>query len=103
MSQPATFDPLLDAFFQERQARSSLEPFVAQAEAAGERQLAKIIRAVIASDGYREKLMRQGFPLHARSSTDFYVCPRCGLIYEPEPPEKCVADETPAVQFEHIG
>ncbi len=103
MSEPATFDTLLDAFFKERQPRQSLDAFVAQAEAAGERQLAKIMRAVIASDRYREKLMRKGFPTHAHGAEDFYVCPYCGLVYDSEPPEHCVVDETPAAQFEHIG
>jgi rubrerythrin len=102
MSQPETVDALLEAFFQERQPRGSLAALAEQAEAAGKHQLAKIFRAVIASDGYREKLMRHGLPDHARGTEDFYVCPHCGLIYEPEPPERCVVDETPAAQFEHI-
>jgi rubrerythrin len=103
MSQPVTIEALLEAFFEERQPRHNLELLVEQAEAAGEHQLAKIFRAVIASDSYRDKLMRWGLPKHVTGTEDFFVCPHCGLIYEPEPPEQCVVDETPAAQFEHIA
>ncbi len=103
MSQSETIDALLDDFFQERQPRGSLEPFVERAKAAGEPQLAKIMRAVIASDGYRDALMRKGMPFHAHTGEDFYVCPHCGLVYDSEAPDRCVVDETPAAQFEHIG
>jgi rubrerythrin len=103
MSQPVTVDALLDAFFEARQPRQNPEGFVEQAEQAGQHQLAKIFRAVIASDAYRDRLMRKGLPSHVQSVEDFYICPHCGLIYEPDAPEQCVADETPAAQFEHIG
>lgn len=103
MSQPVTVDGLLEAFFKARQPQNSLETFAEQAEAAGQHQLAKILYVVIASDQYHDKLMRRSLPLHAQSDMDYYVCPHCGLIYESEPPEKCLADETPCEQFEYFG
>ncbi len=103
MTQTIEAETLLEAFFQERLPRRGLQTITARAEAAGEHQLAKIFRAVIASDGYREKRMHQGFRGHMRQSEDFYVCPSCGLIYDSEAPERCVADETPGTEFEHIS
>lgn len=103
MPQTKTVDALLEAFFQQRQPQQSLAVFVDRAEAMGEHQLAKIIRAVIASDGYRNALMRKGFPKHINSAEDFYVCPQCGLIYDTEAPDQCLVDETPGNQFEHIA
>ena len=49
------------------------------------------------------RALRDHLPAKAARSEDYYVCPHCGLIYEAEPPETCLVDETPGAKFEHIG
>lgn len=103
MFESITVESLLESFFQARKPIGNPQLVISQAESMGERQLAKILRAVIASDGYRDRLMRNHLPAKLTRKEDYYVCPHCGLIYEAEPPVTCLADETPGVKFEHIG
>ncbi len=100
----ATIDDLLSAFCDEiDQTRLRYSPFIQRAEAGGYPQLAKLFRAVIASETVRGKHIRTGMAHHARDELDFYVCPHCGLIFIPEAPEKCPVDDTPGAQFEQIS
>ncbi len=100
----ANLDEILAAFFNEmQQTRERYAAFVQQAEEAGQTQLAKLFRAVIASEAAREQVLRIGLASHANENQDVYVCPRCGLVFIPEAPEQCPVDETPGGLFEKIG
>jgi rubrerythrin len=100
----ATIDALISAFSAELQVTSQRWlPFIKEAEEEGYPQLAKLIRAMVASETARVKLFRSGMASHAREAGDFYVCPHCGLILLPEAPEKCPVDDTPGTQFERIS
>lgn len=92
-------EELVSAAFDELKLSQRFIPYAAQAEAAGYPQLAKLFRALTASETAREQLLRQGLVRKASLSGDYYVCPHCGLIYDGEPPECCLADETPGAEF----
>ena len=101
---PATIDDLLSGFFDELQQTSNrYSSFVKQAEEAGQPQLAKLFRAVVASEMARGTLFRTGMASHANETQAYYVCPHCGLIFVPEAPDKCPVDDTLGAQFERIG
>ena len=100
---PATIDDLLSAFFKEMQNTiQRYTPFVKKAEDAGFPQLAKLFRAVVASDTARGKLFRTGMAAHASENHDFYVCPHCGLVFITEAPDRCPVDDTVGTDFEKI-
>jgi rubrerythrin len=101
---PATIDDLLLAFSKEMQYTiHRYTPFVKKAEDEGYPQLAKLFRAIVASDTARGNLFRTGMASHAREAHDYYVCPHCGLVFIPEAPDKCPVDDTLGTQFERIN
>lgn len=99
----ATFDDLLSAFFLELgQTVVRYSPLIKQAEDAGQPRLARLFRAVVASEIARARLLQTGMTTHANEPHDYYVCPHCGLVFVTEAPEKCPVDDTPGIQFEEI-
>jgi rubrerythrin len=99
-----TIDKLLSAFFNEMQGtHARYFAFIQRAEDEGQPQLAKLFRAVVASETARGKLFQTGMASHARDDLDFYICPHCGLIFSQEAPDQCPVDETPGDQFERIN
>jgi rubrerythrin len=100
---PATIDDLLSAFFDEmEQTGQRYSAYVKQAEAEGYPTLAKLFRAVVASETVRANLYRTGMLAHAQEPGDLYVCPHCGLVFMHGLPDACPVDETPAAQLERL-
>lgn len=97
MSTTAT--DFINACFDELQISRRYVPYVRQAEQAGYPQLAKLFRALVASETTREAMLRRGMVTHAAQSGDFYVCPHCGLIYDGQCPDECLVDQTPGADF----
>jgi rubrerythrin len=97
MSTPV--EELVSACFDELQLSQRFVPYVRRAEEAGYPQLARLFRALVASEIAREALFRKGMLHHAGETGDYFVCPHCGLVYHLERPDQCVADQTPAAQF----
>ena len=77
----------------------SIQPFAARAEAAGFASLARFFRAIHTSEKIRRQLISGGIMKHKDDELDFFVCPHCGLLFIPEPPETCPVDETPGKDF----
>ncbi len=94
-----TADELVSACFDELHLSQRFVPYIQQAEEAGYPQLAKLFRALVASDTAREALFRKGVPHHASETSDYYVCPHCGLVYNQEAPSQCLVDETSGAEF----
>lgn len=86
-----------------QQTSDRYSSFIKRAEEAGQPQLAKLFRAVVASEIARGKLFRIGMASHASDPPAYYVCPHCGLIFIPEAPAKCPVDDTLGAQFERIS
>jgi rubrerythrin len=98
-----TIEQLIADFADEmQQVIQRYSRFAEQAEETGFTQLAKFFRAIVASETRRSRLILPGLAAHAGDNVDVFVCPHCGLIYMPEPPEKCPVDQTPGAQFEKI-
>jgi (4S)-4-hydroxy-5-phosphonooxypentane-2,3-dione isomerase len=99
----ATADELLQAFFDEmQQTCARYETFIQRAEDNGFQSVAKLFRAVVASEKARGRLYRLGMVSHANDPLGFYVCPQCGLVFAEGAPDCCPVDETPAESFEMI-
>jgi rubrerythrin len=94
-----TVEQIISSFCDALKPGERYDPFISTAEAEGYTQLAKMFRAVVASEAARDRLLRQALPNHVDKNWDYYVCPYCGLIYEPDPPEVCLVDQTPASSF----
>lgn len=92
-------DELVSTCLDELHLSQRFVPYIQKAEDAGSPQLARMFRALVASETAREALMRKGLPHHASLNCDYYVCPHCGLVYDTELPEKCLVDETPGAEF----
>jgi rubrerythrin len=92
-------EELVSACFDELRLSQRFVPYIGRAEEAGYPHLAKLFRALVASETAREALFRKSIPHHADQACDFYVCPYCGLIYDLECPDQCVADQTPGAEF----
>jgi len=90
---------IVSACFDELQTSQRLAPYVQKAEEAGYPQLAKMFRAVVASETVREALLRQGLVHHASMADDYFVCPHCGLIFHAGFPDQCPVDQTPGDKF----
>ena len=98
-----TVEGLLGAFNEElEQTRQRYSVFLQKAEAEGFVQLAKLFRTLVTSETARSKLIQNHMAAHAEGKENFAVCPRCGLIYIPEAPEKCPVDDTPGFEFMKI-
>ena len=97
MSKPV--EQIIAEFCDALQTKALFGPFIASAEAEGYPQVAKMIRAIAASDAARANLVRQHLPNHVNLTNDYFVCPKCGLVYEPEAPDQCVVDQTPGDRF----
>ncbi len=97
MSKPV--EEFISTCFDELQLSQRFVPYVQRAESAGYPQLAKLFRALVACETAREALFRQGMVHHATETGDYFVCPHCGLIYNAERPEQCLADQTPGAEF----
>ena len=94
-----TIEELVSACFDELQLSQRFVPYVQQAEAAGYPHLARLFRALVASETAREALIRQGLITHAAQADDYFVCPHCGLIFHLERPDQCPVDQTPGETF----
>ncbi len=92
-------DKLVADCFDKLNLSQRFVPYVQQAEEEGYPNLAKLFRALVASETAREKRMRTGVVNHANEDYNFYVCPQCGLIYNSECPKKCLVDKTPGKEF----
>jgi len=100
---PATTDELISALFDELRTSQRVVLFIKKAQDAGQPGIAKMFRAIVATERVRENLLRKGIASHARDTFDYFVCPHCGLIFAEEAPEKCPVDETLGTQFERIS
>ena len=99
-----TIDSLSSDFADELQkTHNRYSSFVKKAEDEGFPQLAKFLRAIVASEVVREERFRCGIAHHAREEHDYYVCPHCGLVCLREAPDKCPVDDTLGSQFERIN
>ncbi len=94
-----TVEEFVSNCLDELQLSQRYVPYVKKAEEAGYPQIAKLFRALVAGETVREQLFRKGMPNKNTQKGDYYVCPHCGLIYDRECPEQCVADETPGKEF----
>lgn len=92
-------ESLIESFCDALQPGARYDHFIAEAEKEGYPQVAKMFRAVVVSEEVRERLLRRFMPNKVAKTCDFFVCPYCGLVFEPEPPEKCPVDDTPGDQF----
>jgi rubrerythrin len=100
----ASVNILLSAFIDEMgQTNRRYVPFIQKAEKEGYPYLAKLFRAVIASEEARTNLFRTTMANHAGEAHDYYICPHCGLVFVPDAPDKCPVDETLGIQFEKIS
>ena len=95
----STVEELVSTCFDELRLSQRFVPYVQQAEEAGYPQLAKLFRAIVASETAREPLMKHGLINHATGGDDYFVCPQCGLIFHAGRPEKCPVDETEGEKF----
>jgi rubrerythrin len=98
-----TVNELISALFAELRTSQRIAPFIKRAEEEGHPGVAKMLRAMTASERVREALMRTGIAEHAEDTFDYYVCPHCGLIFAQDAPEKCPVDDTLGAQFERIS
>jgi rubrerythrin len=95
----ATVEELVFACLDELRLSQRFVPYIQQAEDAGYRQLARLFRALVASETAREALLRKGLVNHAAQTDDYFVCPHCGLIFHAERPDQCPVDQTPGATF----
>ena len=94
-----TVEELVSACFDELHLSQRIVPYVQRAEEAGYPQLAKLFRALVASETAREALFRKGMINHAVLSDDYFVCPNCGLVFHFDRPDQCPVDQTPGAAF----
>jgi rubrerythrin len=94
-----TVAEFVSACFDELRLPGRFVPYVQRAAEAGYPQLAKVFRALVASETAREALFRKGIPNHGAGDEDFFVCPHCGLVFDRERPDACPVDETPAAEL----
>jgi rubrerythrin len=94
-----TLEQLTGDFFAKPQIPSSADTLAGKLQAAGYTNAAHFFRAVAASERIRMERFRSGLGHHANQEEEYFICPHCGLIYIPEPPEVCPIDETPAADF----
>ncbi len=92
-------EAFVSACFDELRLSQRFVPYVQRAEECGYPQIAKLFRALVASETAREALFRKGIPNHASETGDYYVCPHCGLVYDGERPETCLVDQTTGGEF----
>jgi rubrerythrin len=95
----ASLEQLTGDFFANPQTSSRIDTLAAELQAAGYANAAHFFRAVAASERIRMERIRGGLDHHAHHEEQYFICPYCGLIYIPEPPEVCPVDETPAANF----
>lgn len=101
---PATIDEILSAFSAELQQTSQrYTAFVRRAEAEGYPQLSRFFRAIVASEAVRLRLYRSAMDSHTREAQEYYICPYCGYMRIPDPPDVCPVNGTPGSQFEKIS
>lgn len=94
-----TVEELVSACFDELQIKHRFVPYIQRAEAAGFPQLAKLFRALVASETARDELLRAGLLHHADLEGSYFVCPHCGLIFHFDHPDQCPVDEAPGADF----
>ena len=94
-----TVDELVNQCFDTLQISQRFVPYAEQAEAAGLPGLARLFRAMVASETAREALMRKGMVNHGSSLEEYFVCPSCGLIFHAGRPDQCPVDETQGSEF----
>jgi rubrerythrin len=100
----ATVEHLLSSFIdQMEQSGHRYLSHVEKANGEGFPKVAKLFRAVIASEEARRNLFRNTMVHHAGEAHDYFICPHCGLIFVPEAPDQCPVDETPGNQFTKIS
>ncbi|NMB69119.1 MAG: hypothetical protein GYA20_10200 [Chloroflexi bacterium] len=74
-----TVEELVSACFDELQISQRFVPYVRRAEEAGFPQLAKLFRALVASETARDALLRQGLLHHAGLADNYSLPARAGL------------------------
>ena len=94
-----TLDQLVEGFFANLRTADLAAEQAEKLAAAGQPNAARMFRAIAACERVRIERFRCGMAHHARQAVDYFVCPHCGLIYIPEPPETCCVDNTPAADF----
>lgn len=99
---PTSVEELVSACLDELQLSQRFVPYVKQAQEAGHAQLAKLFRALVASETAREALIHKGLVHHADVTDDYFVCPECGLIFHAGHPDQCPVDQTPGDTFIYI-
>ena len=98
-----TLENVLAEFADEKQQdEERYTRLVKKAEETGFPRLARFIRAIVASEAVRSKLILNGMREHAEDTLDIFVCPHCGLVFLGGAPEKCPVDETQGSLFEKI-
>lgn len=90
---------IVNEYFDELNLSKQYRPYIQRSKEAGYSQLAKVFEALSVSESVREKFFREKIPHHAVDPIDFFVCPHCGLIYDAQPPDQCLVDQTPGDQF----
>jgi len=94
-----TVEELVSTCFDELRLSQRFVPYIQRAEEAGYPALARLFRALVASETVREALFRKGLVNHAAQADDFFVCPHCGLVFHLEHPDQCPVDQTPGAAF----
>ena len=94
-----TVEELISACFDELQLSQRFVPYVQRSEEAGFPQLAKLFRALVASETARETLLRKGLIDHSAHTDNYFVCPQCGLVFHFDHPDQCPVDQTPGATF----
>ncbi len=92
-------EELVSGCFDDLKLSERFVPYVQKAEEAGYPNLAKLFRAMVASETAREALMRKGVVNHSDETCAYHVCPQCGLIYHAGCPPECLVDKTPGKDF----
>ena len=93
---------MLESFFQEALLEPLALNYITKAVAQGYPQIAKLFRALLASENVRQRLIRKDLTRHVVATFDYYVCIECSLIFAEEAPEICPLDNTPEDQFKNL-
>lgn len=92
----------IDSYFAEVLIGELAVPYIQKTEEQGYPQIGKLLRALVAYEKVRQRLLLVNLPNHTQASFDYSVCPECSLIFAEEAPEPCPVDNTPGGKFERI-
>jgi rubrerythrin len=83
---------------------SMYPPFVAEAEAAGEKRAQRTLKWAMEVEKYHESLYQDALNSlgQPQEEYEFYVCSSCGYTHPRSAPEKCPVCGAPAERFEQV-